>query len=200
MFPELLDYFKVHGHCNVPNDWTAQSELARWVAKQRRAKKQNQLTAEQVSRLEEIGFAWTSHDGDWDAMFAKLLEQMRPMNNGKRRDSGASGELKRWMLTQRQSKKRGELDPEREKRLTSTGFEWEPFSARWEKMLAELKLYHAAHGHCRVPSGWIVNPALAKWVGVQRARKAEGKLSSSRITALDAIGFTWITGTRGSPS
>ena len=194
MFADLVKFFKLHGHCNVPEVWTAQFELPHWIALQRRAKKQNQLSAEQVSRLEEIGFAWTSHDGDWDAMFAKLLEQMRPMNNGKRRESGASGELKRWMLTQRQSKKRGELDPEREKRLTSIGFEWEPFSARWEKMLTELKQYHAAHGHCRVPSGLIANPALAKWVGVQRARKAVGKLSSSRITALDAIGFTWRLG------
>lgn len=203
MFPELLDYFKVHGHCNVPDNWTAQPELARWVAQQRWAKKQNRLTPEQVSRMEEIGFAWNTFDGDWDAMFAKLVEHMRPMHNGKPREAPASGELKRWMLTQRQSRKRGELEPERERRLTSIGFDWKPLSSRWEKMFVELKQFHAEHGHCRVPAGWTKNPLLANWVAVQRARKIDDKLSVERQAALDALGFMWrlgeSTGVRSRP-
>ena len=202
MLLELVDFFKLHGHCNVPNIWNPQPELACWVAQQRRAKKQNQLTPEQAIRMEEIGFAWSTHDGGWDAMFAKLVEHMRPMNNGKQREVSASGELKRWMLTQRQSRKRGDLEPEREARLTKLGFEWEPFRSRWEKMFAELKLFHAEHGHCRVPAGWTKNPVLANWVGVQRARKIDCKLSAARISALDALGFTWrlgdFSGTRSS--
>ncbi|MBE2179952.1 MAG: Helicase associated domain protein [Chthoniobacterales bacterium] len=194
MLSELVDFFKLHGHCNVPADWTPQPQLARWVAIQRRAKKQNQLTPEQVSRMEEIGFAWSTHDGAWDAMFAKLVEHMRPMHNGKRREAPASDELKRWMLTQRQSKKRGDLEPEREKRLTGIGFEWEPFASRWNRMLGELKRFHAEHGHCRVPAAWSKNPVLANWVGVQRARKLDGKLSPERIAALDALGFAWRLG------
>ena len=194
MFSDLVEFFKLHGHCNVPADWNAQPELAQWILLQRRAKKQNQLTAEQVSRMEEIGFAWTVYEGDWDAMFAKLANHMRPMNNGKQRETSPARELKRWMLKQRQSKKRGDLIPEREKKLASIGFEWEPYSARWEKMFDELKQFHAEHGHCRVPYGWDVNPVLASWVGVQRARRSEGKLSASRIDALESIGFSWRLG------
>jgi superfamily II DNA or RNA helicase len=194
MLSELVDFFKLHGHCNVPSEWTAQPQLARWATMQRRAKKQNQLTPEQVSRMEEIGFAWSTNDGGWDAMFAKLVEHLRPMHNGKRREAPPSDDLKRWMLTQRQAKKRGDLEPEREKRLTGIGFEWEPFTSRWEKMLGELKQFHAEHGHCRVPAGWTKNPVLANWVGVQRARKLDGKLSPERIAALDALGFAWRLG------
>lgn len=191
MFSELVDFFKLHGHSNVPENWTAKPELAVWVTQQRRAKKQNRLHADKVSRMEEVGFAWSTHDGGWDAMFAKLVDHIRPMNNGEPREAPASDELKRWMLTQRQLKRRGYLDPEREIRLANIGFEWEPFKSRWEKMFAELKLFHAAHGHCRVPSGWPKNPVLASWVGVQRARKSAGKLSAVRAAALDALGFTW---------
>lgn len=194
MFVELVEFFKVHGHCNVPSDWAAQPELARWAAQQRSAKKQDCLTPEQVSRMEELGFAWNTHDGDWDAMFAKLVEHMRPMHTGKPRETPASDELKRWMLTQRQSKKRGDLDSEREKRLTSIGFDWEPFASRWEKMFGALRQFHAEHGHCRVPAGWSDNPVLANWVGVQRARKMDGKLSPERIAALDGLGFAWRLG------
>ena len=191
MFVELMDFFKLQGHCNVPEDWSAQPGLAWWAAEQRRAKRQNRLVPEQISRMDEIGFAWTSHDGSWDAMFTQLADHMRPMHNGKRRETVPSGELRRWMLTQRQLKKRGDLEPEREKRLNSIGFEWEPHSAQWKKMYAELKQFHAEHGHCRVPAGWVRNPVLAKWVGVQRARKIDGKLSAERQTALDTLDFTW---------
>ena len=194
VFSDLVEFLKLNGHCNVPVDWNAQPELALWIFLQRRAKKQNQLTAEQVSRMEEIGFAWTAYAGDWDAMFAKLANHMRPMNNGKQRESSPSRELNRWMLKQRQSKKIGELIPEREKKLASIGFEWEPFSAQWEKMLAELKQFHVEHGHCRVPTGWAMNSVLANWVGVQRARKIDGKLSAERQRSLDTLGFTWRLG------
>lgn len=191
MFSALVDYYKLHGHCNVPDDWTAQPELAGWVAQQRRAKKQNRLTPEQVSRMEEIGFAWSTHDGDWAAMFAKLVEHMRPMHNGKPREAPASDELKRWMLTQRQAKKRGELEPEREKRLTNIGFEWEPFSGQWEAMFGRLRAYHGEHGNCLVPSHWPKDAKLASWVGTQRMRKSEAKLSAERIAKLDTLGFEW---------
>ncbi len=194
MFSELVNFFKLHGHCNVPDNWTAQPELSRWVAMQRRKKRQNLLAAELVSQMEEIGFAWTTHAGGWDSMFARLVEHMRPMHNGKPRMTPASDELRRWMLTQRQFKKRGELDAEREKRLTDIGFEWDPFSARWQKMYDILKDFRAEHGHCRVPTGWPKDPVLANWVGVQRARKIDGKLSTERQALLDAVGFIWRIG------
>jgi hypothetical protein len=63
MFPELVEFFKLHGHCNVPIDWQANPELARWVAHQRLAKRQSRLTADQLRQMDEIGFAWTVHNG-----------------------------------------------------------------------------------------------------------------------------------------
>lgn len=194
MCSELVEFFKLHGHCNVPDNQTSQPALARWVVMQRRAKKLDHLTPEQVSRMDEIGFAWSPHDGGWDSMFVQLLEHMRPMHNGKRRDIPVSEELKRWILTQRQARKRGELEPEREKRLNSIRFEWEPFASRWAKMFAELKQFHGEYGHCRVPAGWPKNQTLANWVGVQRARKIDGKLSDERQASLDSLGFTWRVG------
>lgn len=194
MFSDLVDFYKLHGHFNVPANWPPQPHLARWCAAQRRAKRENRLTAEHMSQMEEVGFAWNTNDGGWDSMFAKLADHMRPMHNGKRREVSASGELQRWMLTQRQAKKRGDLDATREKKLTSIGFEWEPYSSRWETMLEELRQFQAKHGHCRVPAGWSKNPVLANWVGVQRARKLKGKLSAERIEVLNSLGFAWRLG------
>lgn len=200
MYYELVDFFTSNGHCNVPYEWAAQPGLGGWVESQRRARKNDQLTSDQVAQMDELGFAWTSHDAAWDAMFAKLVEYLRPMNNGKPRSASPGKELQRWMLTQRQAKKRGKLDPVREERLTGINFDWDPYAARWDGMYSELRKFHAEHGHCRVPAGWTPNSVLANWVGVQRARNIEGKLSAERQEALNALGFSWrlgdFTGTR----
>jgi hypothetical protein len=191
MFSELMEFFKLHGHCNVPIDWHANPELAQWINYQRAAKRQDRLAPDQVQRMSEIGFAWTTNDGDWDAMFAKLAEHLRPAHHGKARNAAATLDLKRWMLTQRQLKKRGELEPERERKLVNLGFEWEPHSKQWEEMYDALCKFHAEKNHCRVQAKWPENPKLASWVATQRARKAEGKLSEDRIAKLDALGFAW---------
>ncbi len=191
MFSDLVEFFKLHGHCNVQIDWEANPELARWVAYQRLAKRQNRLSAEQLRQMDQVGFAWNVHDGDWDAMFAKLVEHLRPMHNGKSRNVVMSTELRRWTLTQRQFKKREELEPEREQKLTSIGFEWQPHSQQWEEMYAALQKFHAANGNCRVPVNWPENPKLARWVATQRARKANAKISEERIVRLNSLGFAW---------
>jgi hypothetical protein len=128
---------------------------------------------------------------EWDVMFAKLAEQHRPMHNGKPRNAVLSPELKRWMLTQRQFQKRGELDTERKRKLDSIGFEWQPYSKQWEQMFDALQKFQAEQGHCRVPGRWPENVKLASWVATQRARKAAGKLSDDRIKRLDNLGFAW---------
>ena len=193
-FSDLADFFKLHGHCNVPADWQANPALAVWVGLQRSAKRRNRLTEDQLRRMDEIGFAWSIHDGDWDAMFAELVEHLRPMHNGKPRNVAMNVELRRWTLTQRQLKKRRELEPEREHKLNSIGFEWQPFSKQWQAMLETLRKFRSEHQHCRVPSKWPRNPKLASWVATQRARKASGILSAERIAALDALGFSWRVG------
>lgn len=191
MFFELVEFFKLHGYCNVPVGWQANPELAQWVNYQRVLKRQNRLTTDQVRRMDEIGFSWAANDGDWDAMFAKLAEHLRPVHHGKTRNAATNVELRRWMLTQRQLKKRGELEPGRERKLDSLGFEWEPHSRQWQEMYDVLCKYHAKKGHCQIPAKWAENQKLASWVATQRARKANGRLSESRVAKLNALGFVW---------
>ena len=191
MFLELVEFFKLHGHSNVPDDWIAQPELSHWVGLQRLYKKRNRLEPDQVRQLDEIGFAWSAHDGGWDAMFAKLVEHMRPMHNGKTRDIEPSDELRRWMWVQRQHMRRGDLLDSREKRLNSIGFDWVPYDDRWLAMFIRLQKYRETHGDCRVPDEWPNDPKLARWVRTQRAQRSHGKLSPVRIEKLDTIVFDW---------
>jgi hypothetical protein len=191
MYHKLSDFFTLHGHVNVPDDWAASPDLPRWIRLQRIYKQRHRLKPDQIQQLEQLGFAWNAHDSGWDEMFANLTDHLRPMHNGKKRDIEPSDELRRWMWIQRQQKRRGELLESREKRLDSIGFDWVPYDDRWLDMYGRLQAYHAKHGHCRVPDEWPSDPKLARWVRTQRARHSQHKISPERIAKLGDINFDW---------
>jgi hypothetical protein len=85
MLKRLLKFIGKTGHCLVPNRYPEDPRLGSWVSTQRRQykvyssgpKKSTSMTAERVSRLEEIGFQWSTKDPrhvPWDLRFDELLE------------------------------------------------------------------------------------------------------------------------------
>lgn len=52
--------------------------------------------------------------------------------------------------------------------LESIGFTWAKRKGQpsWDTRYAQLKEYHAQHGHCRVPTKYQQNPALGRWVSL----------------------------------
>ena len=83
--------------------------------------------------------------------------------------------LGRWGNNLRQRKQT--LSPDRIRRLDEIGFPWTPRDDRWEKMFSR---YQAN------PSG-----KSDTWAKAQRIAKKDGKLASSRIQRLEAIGLSW---------
>jgi hypothetical protein len=61
---ELADYCKIHGHCNVPNNYSESTKLGNWVAYQRQQYrlqvegKSSQMTLSRIEELENPGFEW----------------------------------------------------------------------------------------------------------------------------------------------
>jgi len=61
---ELIEFRRVFKHCNVPTNYTANKQLARWVKCQRRQYKlmkegkHNNMTPWRVQELERVGFNW----------------------------------------------------------------------------------------------------------------------------------------------
>jgi hypothetical protein len=59
---ELGDYRKLHGHCNVPQNYSENSKLANWVANQRKQYKlhlegkTSHMTTFRIQELESLGF------------------------------------------------------------------------------------------------------------------------------------------------
>jgi helicase associated protein len=61
MFAALLEYKRVHGHCNVPTKWSENRQLASWVVNQR--SRRALLGEDRMRSLDEIGFQWKPQRG-----------------------------------------------------------------------------------------------------------------------------------------
>jgi len=57
-FADFVAFHKANGHCRVSTVSKTHPSLGRWVRKMRTKKRQGKLSAEQIRRLEAIGFKW----------------------------------------------------------------------------------------------------------------------------------------------
>lgn len=62
---------------------------------------------------------------------------------------------------------------------------------RWFQQYRNLKEFKKLFHHTNVPSKYNLDPALGRWVSVQRSQYRQGVLKDYRRRALDKIGFMW---------
>ncbi|MDY4960476.1 MAG: Helicase associated domain protein, partial [Chlamydia suis] len=191
-FLELQRFREEHGHCNVPNRYPQNPQLASWVSNQRYAFKKGELSEDKIVRLEELGFVWDVLKEAWEENFLELqrfreehghckVPQRYPQNP----------QLASWVSTQRYAFKKGELSEDKIVRLEELGFVWDIFEEGWKENFLELQRFREEHGHCKVPEGYPQNPQLASWVSKQRTKFKKGKLAEDRVARLKEIGFVW---------
>ncbi|MBW4056442.1 MAG: hypothetical protein HIU83_13770 [Proteobacteria bacterium] len=82
------------------------------------------MKADQIQRLEEIGFEWNPYDAAWEANYAELCSYKVANNHCIVPQSFSP--LGRWVSKQRQRTRKGLLPEEKIKRLYDIGFTWEP--------------------------------------------------------------------------
>lgn len=57
-FAALVEFKKVHGHCNVPQKSGEHKRLGKWVNTQRTQHYRGKLRADRKQLLDSIGFVW----------------------------------------------------------------------------------------------------------------------------------------------
>ncbi|MFA6970612.1 MAG: Helicase associated domain protein [Gallionella sp.] len=133
-FDELLQYKQVHGDCNVPTGRYEKAQLQNWVNQQRTLKRNGTLHAERVRLLDDAGFKWegkgtkVGEDGInevWKEYFDEMLQYKLAHGNCRVPTHWAENpQLGGWVVRQRQLKKNGKLQLDRECLLDEAGFEW----------------------------------------------------------------------------
>ena len=214
-FGELKEYKEKQGDCNVPINYHANMQLAKWVMNQRAYyhqfidenwKRSPGITKVRIEALDEIGFEWRLRDRpEWDERYDELVayknqhgDTLVPTDTRRGKENKYC-ELAMWVNTQRsqyrllQEGKHSQLTDERIEKLNQIGFAWDAHEAVWEERFAELVSYKEMHGDTLVRGA----SQLGNWVSVQRTFYRwlqEGKpsyLTNERIERLNQIGFVW---------
>lgn len=76
MFLRLKDFHKTFDHCQVPQKWAKDKQLANWVGVQRRMHSKNKLREDRQRMLSELEFVWnmkTQYDSQWERYFQELV-------------------------------------------------------------------------------------------------------------------------------
>ena len=188
-FAALQRFHTRKGHFRVPANLKVDGlKLGAWASGQRQ--KKGQLSAEQIQRLDDIGFNWDALAHKWEEAFS-ALQEYRQKNGDCRvpRGTKVNGvNLGGWVSTQRIWKSR--LNQERIRSLDSLGFSWEPMSDQWDEAFTALQQYQKKTGHCKVPKKLKINGInLKSWVTTQRAKVSA--LSSDQVKRLNSLGFSW---------
>lgn len=149
-----------------------------------------ELTGQQVSLLDEMGFVWDVRMHLWEEGFKYLVAYREEFSNClvKGGFQYRGYKLGTWVGEQRTSKDK--LKAERISRLDELGFVWEANDHQWEEGIKHLVVYQKEHGDCWVrDKSQYSNFGLGSWVSRQRTRK--GKLTGQQVSLLDEIGFVW---------
>jgi hypothetical protein len=129
-FNETLKYKEQFGDANAsPSYKTPESfSLGRWQSKRRQAYKNGKLSKEKIKRIEEIGFIFKPHDDSFEKGFKETLRYKKQFGDANAPDLYKTLEgysLGKWQGKKRQAYKKGNLSPERIKRLEEIGFKWQ---------------------------------------------------------------------------
>jgi superfamily II DNA or RNA helicase len=188
-FSYLQTFHAREGHSRVPNNYSENDfKVGKWVGKQRQ--KRDSLTEDRRRRLDELGFVWNEISERWEAGFSHL--KMFHSHEGHCQVPALYSvdgyTLGSWVSVQRLNHK--ELTEERRRRLDELGFNWDPFTERWEQGFSHLQIFHAREGHSRVPRGYSEDGFnLSGWVQNQRTELV--RLTENRRQRLDELGFVW---------
>ena len=199
-FEKLVEYQKVHGHCNVPQK--SGGALGTWVNTQRNNYRRGTLSEARRDELESIGFVWKLRQAPkpdnsrWDDVWYEKYEQLCDYN----KDEGhcnvvvGTSQLGKWVHNQRTLHRRGLLPDKRKQLLDEIGFIWEigkyreqqEWQSRYEELLDFIDKYGSL-GEIRPKT----SRTLYYWVRKQRIRQKAGKLNSTQKQMLDNLGIEW---------
>lgn len=186
------------GHCRTPRQHQEHGvDIEAWSKQQRARHHSGQLSADRVSRLEQVpGWSWSPQEDTWERGFAALRANVAATGTaGVHRDEVRDGyPVGAWVGEQRTRHTRGVLDAERRERLEALpGWSWAPHADSWERYFQALEEFVAREGHARVPTGHQeAGLPLAVWVIRHRQDHKAGRVPPDRVARLEAQpGWCW---------
>jgi len=127
-YGQLLEYHSTHNHVNVPQRYSPNPELGRWVKDQRAFRRNNKLSKERIALLDKLGFIWKLKRPDdfWTGKLEQLKGYKRKFGTANPPREGEWNLLASWVDRQRRAGRKGKLTTERVRKLNELDFVWDP--------------------------------------------------------------------------
>jgi hypothetical protein len=185
----LACFIRREGHAEVPASHVEDGvPLGRWVVKIR--SRREDLSLQQVNRLDTMGFIWDPGVEVFEQKFAALLRFFEREGHTRvpQRHVEDGVRLGLWVARLRAS--REQLDENYVRQLATINFVWQPREDGFDRCLSVLKQFRAREGHSNVPQNHIEEGVkLGVWVSTLRSRRSQ--LSAERVSQLDHLSFVW---------
>ncbi len=199
-------YFAEHRDLCVPASYICEDQytLGNWIANQRNKHNNptqySTLTEEQIKRLESIGMIWNQKEECWEKAFALAADYSREHghliipNRYKTADGYSLGE---WIRSQREKKRDGTLEKDKEERLNAIGMDWLSNQAReWETHFESCRKYYEKYGNLNMTTSYVSDDGFQLGLWLWRIRTGKMKLKTTgengnQIARLESIGIVW---------
>ena len=124
MYEALVAHQRAHEHRGLP-DKEECFDLWQWVVRQRVARREGKLSAEQIRRLDKLNIVGIRYEEQWERMLAALVEYKKTHGNcNVPAGWPPNPKLAAWVNTQRTRNTKGKLSPQHRERLEALGFRW----------------------------------------------------------------------------
>ncbi len=199
---EILESFhKEYGHVMVPGNYITKSgeRLGSWVLRQRTEYSKGTLSEERKKRLDEMGFCWDVKAAWWEDGYAHakaFFEEHKDLAVPKSYVCVDGFRLYNWVSRQisvYKGKIRGDLTPDKIKRLEAIGMVWEREKPDdLDRGIAAYRQFVRTYKTTVVPVKYRDGDFhLRKWVEKYRTAYRNGRLDRSVIKKLEQAGFVW---------
>ena len=190
-YEELRAFKKNHGHTNVIRSCKGAKHrgLAIWIQAQRTKRRRGVLGKDEIQRLDQLGFTWSTENVPWKVRHQQLINLKKRFGAIDFYDDDAVPEyteLLAWVRGQQLRNRKGNLPPNIKKALTKLGLGWGR-EVDWERKYHTLKMFHKNYGHIRLPLRGVFE-LLRRWVEFQQELATEGVLPTKHIGRLETLG------------
>ncbi len=203
-FEIALNYFKLHGHLNVPASYVSPEglKLLKWLDYQRRVYAglaSGVIDDERKAKLDSLNFDWSLREvkDTWPEYFNDFANYVNT-HNGKLPTTTYISEnglkVGSWFANQKMKYKNGKLSEDKINKLKSVGVSFEnDGERRWIIGYRHAEEYFSAKKNLIVPALYRSPDGypLGEWVRTQVKMERAGKLMAERKALMEKIGVVW---------
>lgn len=193
-------FFKEYGHLDVPDNYVLEdgTRLGKWISYTRnqyngKITGAGKPTQQQTDRLEAIGMSWRSrYDDLWFSIYKEAKKYFAEHGNldvPTMYKNAEGTQLGRWIVHQREYRKKDKLAAEKMELLDAIGMIWEKPNS-WQLRYDIARQYYEEHGNINISQSTVIDGVwIGKWLSEQRKKKE--KLSKDQIMLLEQINMRW---------